>query len=176
MYELRKKIARYFFVVLGIFLVLLDQFVKYEIRTRGGFYICNKGVAFGLPLWWSFIFLAVFILAAMAIKKQDTRNKIQTNSNFKFPISKRFGFLKIDFWDLFGNSYLVSWLLIISGALSNILDRFFYGCVTDYINLRVWPIFNLADVYITIGGAVLIIHLLGDRKLVKKKMENSSGK
>lgn len=42
--------------------------------------------------------------------------------------------------------------LIASGAVSNILDRFFHKGVVDYINIELWSNFNLADVYIVIGA------------------------
>jgi signal peptidase II len=46
--------------------------------------------------------------------------------------------------------------LILGGALSNLFDRFFYGFVVDYIDIRVWPVFNLSDLCIT-SGIILII-------------------
>lgn len=50
-------------------------------------------------------------------------------------------------------------LLIFSGAVSNMIDRIRLGCVVDYIDLKFWPVFNLADVYITVG-VILILALL----------------
>lgn len=41
--------------------------------------------------------------------------------------------------------------LILIGAVSNIVDRLMYGGVIDFLALPYWPIFNLADVYITVG-------------------------
>ncbi len=46
--------------------------------------------------------------------------------------------------------------LIFSGAISNIIDRIRLGCVIDYIDIKIWPVFNLADVYITIGAILLL--------------------
>lgn len=48
------------------------------------------------------------------------------------------------------------WGLIFIGASSNILDRFKWEGVIDYINLQVWPIFNLADSFIFLGVVLLI--------------------
>jgi signal peptidase II len=45
--------------------------------------------------------------------------------------------------------------LIVGGALSNLCDRIFLGFVVDYIDLRVWPVFNLADSCITSGIILL---------------------
>jgi signal peptidase II len=47
--------------------------------------------------------------------------------------------------------------LIFSGAVSNIIDRIRFGCVIDYVDLKFWPVFNLGDVYITVGIVFLII-------------------
>jgi signal peptidase II len=48
-------------------------------------------------------------------------------------------------------------ILIFSGAISNLIDRLYFGCVIDFINLKVWPIFNLADIFICVGVFFLII-------------------
>jgi signal peptidase II len=50
----------------------------------------------------------------------------------------------------------VSLALQLGGALGNLTDRLRQGYVTDFIDLRVWPIFNLADSAITIGAFLLI--------------------
>ena len=47
--------------------------------------------------------------------------------------------------------------LIIGGALSNMFDRIVYGFVVDYIDLRVWPVFNLSDMCISVGVGVLFL-------------------
>lgn len=52
---------------------------------------------------------------------------------------------------------LLALTLIIAGAMSNILDKFFHGFIIDYINLGPWSIFNLADLMIWIGTTILII-------------------
>ena len=41
--------------------------------------------------------------------------------------------------------------LVIGGSLSNLLDRVRLGYVTDFLDLRYWPAFNLADSFIVIG-------------------------
>lgn len=47
--------------------------------------------------------------------------------------------------------------LIVSGGLSNFIDRIFRGGVIDFIDVGFWPSFNLADSFLTIGAFLLII-------------------
>jgi signal peptidase II len=46
--------------------------------------------------------------------------------------------------------------LLIGGSLSNLVDRIRLHHVTDFIDLRFWPAFNLADSFIVIGVAILL--------------------
>jgi len=50
--------------------------------------------------------------------------------------------------------------LLIGGSASNLLDRIRLGHVTDFIDLRFWPAFNLADSFIVLGVLVLLAALL----------------
>ncbi len=54
----------------------------------------------------------------------------------------------------------VSLGLVIGGSLSNLLDRVRLGYVTDFLDLRYWPSFNLADSFIVIGVCVLLTALV----------------
>jgi signal peptidase II len=58
-----------------------------------------------------------------------------------------------------GTGWLV-WLpaaLLIGGALGNLADRARDGAVTDFIDLPLWPTFNLADVAIVVGVLLLLL-------------------
>jgi lipoprotein signal peptidase len=118
-----------------ICLVFLDQFSKYTIRRWGGFYLCNQGIAWGIQLpnflfwliWIPVIFFVIYLIW----------------KNYKQPEIPR--------------AFLFALLLILAGALGNFLDRMFFGCVIDFINLKIWPVFNLADSFITIGAIMIII-------------------
>lgn len=46
--------------------------------------------------------------------------------------------------------------LILGGAISNLIDRLRFGYVLDFIDFRIWPVFNLADSAITLGVALII--------------------
>lgn len=45
--------------------------------------------------------------------------------------------------------------LILAGAAGNLIDRIFFGYVIDFIDFRIWPVFNIADSSITIGACIL---------------------
>jgi signal peptidase II len=57
----------------------------------------------------------------------------------------------------------VSLGLQLGGALGNLLDRLRLGYVVDFIDFKIWPVFNLADSAIVIGVAILAYYLLRDR-------------
>ncbi|MGI5816906.1 MAG: signal peptidase II [Armatimonadota bacterium] len=46
---------------------------------------------------------------------------------------------------------------VLGGALGNLIDRVRVGYVIDYIDLHFWPVFNVADIAITVGAGLLII-------------------
>jgi signal peptidase II len=50
--------------------------------------------------------------------------------------------------------------LVIGGSVANLLDRVRIGHVTDFLDLRFWPAFNLADSFIVVGVAILLVALL----------------
>ena len=50
--------------------------------------------------------------------------------------------------------------LVIGGTLGNLSDRIRLGYVVDLFDLRIWPVFNVADSCISIGAAILVFSLL----------------
>ena len=134
-YESTNRI-RFMVLVFVVFLVFFDQLSKYMVRQSGGFYICNPYIAFGIKinpfLFWIF-WIAIIIWLVFLIY----RNRL--------PASPAGGLL---------NTCCL--LLILSGASSNIIDRLYFGCVIDFIDLKFWPLFNLADSFIVLGAVMLI--------------------
>jgi signal peptidase II len=54
--------------------------------------------------------------------------------------------------------------LVIGGSVSNLVDRVRLGYVTDFIDVKWWPAFNLADSFIVVGvGVLLAVLVLADR-------------
>jgi signal peptidase II len=50
--------------------------------------------------------------------------------------------------------------LQLGGAVGNLVDRIQSGSVIDFIDFRIWPVFNLADSAIVLGGVLFVIFLL----------------
>ena len=144
------KILLNFFIVIFIFaldrisklyvlnLAETDQFVNIYINQFLNFYlIWNTGIGFGLfssdaNFYYNFITLLIilinFIILIMIFK----------SNNYK----------------------LFLFLIILGGSLGNLFDRIYYKAVPDFIDLHYndfhWFIFNVADIFITVGVICLI--------------------
>lgn len=98
-------------------------------------YVQNRGAAFGMLQGYSWFFLiaAGLVIAAFIFY------------NVRYPVP---GPLR---W----------WMgLVAAGAVGNFIDRFRFGYVIDFFDLGWWPVFNIADAAIVIGGVMLVIYLL----------------
>ena len=67
-------------------------------------------------------------------------------------------------------SYFDGWLLrpvlgaLLGGGVGNLIDRLRLGFVTDFVDVQVWPIFNLADSIIVVGTVAMMYSLVLRRK------------
>ncbi len=79
------------------------------------------------------------------------------------------------FWFAFRDAAMQSPLVrvafgaIVGGAVGNIVDRIHHGYVVDFIDLRWWPVFNVADSCITVGVALLVLSSIG-----RERTQNAS--
>lgn len=99
-------------------------------------YIQNPGAAFGILENQRYLFIliaAVLIVAVIYFYKKI----IQLSKLFQVGIALLFG-----------------------GAIGNMIDRIFIGRVIDYMDFRIWPVFNLADIAIVSGCAIIAFNLL----------------
>ena len=113
--------------------------------------IWNEGIAFGLLSFNEKIFynLLTFIILIIILI-------------IFFMVLKSYGLKKY------------SLLMILGGALGNVYDRIFYGAVPDFMDFHIgnfhWFIFNVADIFITLGVIfMIIIEIIGNNK--NKKYE-----
>ncbi len=95
----------------------------------------NRGAAFGILKNQLFLFIAISF-SAIALILASLRNS-------RNPL-----ILKI------------ALSLILGGAAGNLIDRVRFGYVVDFLDLRFWPVFNLADSALTIGALLLSWSLL----------------
>jgi signal peptidase II len=57
--------------------------------------------------------------------------------------------------------YALGFVFALAGALGNLLDRVVHGYVVDFIRVPHWPVFNLADIWITVGVGLLVLAYTG---------------
>jgi len=86
-----------------------------------------------------------------------------------------FVFFRFDKWPIH-----LSLAMIISGALGNAYGRILHGEVTDFLDFYIFgydfPIFNVADMMVTVGTIILVVYILFFYKDPEKKFKNSDEK
>lgn len=134
---------------IGIFVFILDQLIKHVVLgsmhlgesipiIKGVFHITfvlNPGAAFGMLEHQRWIFIAVALLVvvlALVFYKHIQRESLITR---------------------------IGAGLLLGGALGNLLDRIQSGLVVDFLDFRIWPVFNIADIAICGGAAMLILDM-----------------
>ncbi len=155
---LKKKIAIFYIAVI---IFILDRFSKYYILELSKSvekldipitpflnfnFVWNSGIAFGLlsfddQLYYNLITIIIIFITIIvyffAFKSKDL---------------ERLGFS-----------------MILGGSLGNIFDRLYYSAVIDFIDINInnihWFIFNIADIFISVGVIMLII-----LELLRKKV------
>ena len=85
------------------------------------------------------------------------------NGNFAliFVMLAVIAYMVFSWKDLTSHGKLVKWgaVFILAGALGNLYDRITLGFVVDFLDFRVWPVFNVADSFITIGACLFVLSL-----------------
>lgn len=138
-------------VILVIAAVLLDQYTKYlaVMHLKDGFpfvliddvfeliYLENRGAAFGLLQNRQIFFVCVAVLIFAFILYCYVR------------IPKTGRYLPLRLCGIF----------IVAGAAGNLIDRIRLGYVVDFFYFRLidFPVFNVADIYVTVSFAVLLL-------------------
>lgn len=61
-------------------------------------------------------------------------------------------------------AYKLALCFILAGAAGNLLDRLFFGYVIDFLDFRIWPVFNIADSAISVGAVLLGWSILRPQK------------
>ena len=99
-------------------------------------YVLNPGAAFGLLAHRSMLFISVTLLLVAGVLlayKRLAAGRVLVKTGLG---------------------------LVIGGALGNLVDRLRFGMVVDFLDFRVWPVFNLADSAIVAGAFLLAWEIL----------------
>lgn len=163
MNKLKEKIPNYKIYIISIIVLLIDQMTKMivmnnmllgqEIKIIKKFfsliYLTNTGAAFStfenqrLFLIIVSLFCTALIVSLMQKEKNMTKSKI------------------------------LSFGILIGGMFSNLIDRVFYKHVVDFISFTIlnykFPVFNIADIGITIGVFLYLIINIYEEVLSKNK-------
>ena len=146
------------YVIATLLMIALDQIVKYwaftSLKLQSSIplienvfhltYVENRGAAFSLfaqlDSRWIFVSLAVGVTIAIFIVLRI--NYLQTG---------------LGRWSL---------VLVAAGALGNAIDRVVHGFVVDLFDFRLinFPVFNVADIFICVGGALFVIYFMFQHK------------
>ena len=134
---------------IGILVFIIDQLVKHLVVStmhlgqslpviKGIFhitYVLNPGAAFGMleHQRWFFILvaLAAVLLGAAFYKKLQQESFLMRSGAG----------------------------LLLGGAVGNLADRIQSGLVVDFLDFRIWPVFNIADIAICAGAGMLILDI-----------------
>ncbi len=145
-------------LIVSLLVVLADQLAKFSVRYFFEYgrahrllgevlrltYIENPGMAFGIQFGNAAFFTVFAAFATVAI--------------FIFIVRARAERLALR----------LALALILGGAIGNLIDRFLYGKVVDFIDIGLgntrWPVFNLADSAVTIGMVLLLGLMVFDRR------------
>ena len=138
------EVAGLYFAI-SFFILVLDLFTKHIVQKnmvphksipviKNVFhitYVQNTGAAFSILKGKTFLFTVVSSIVIVII----------TLVLIKLPAKhKAFGIVMA---------------LILGGAMGNFIDRLRFGYVVDFLDFRVWPVFNIADCAIVIGVLIL---------------------
>ena len=138
-----------FIFSIALLIVLLDQLTKFLIKQNFQLnesvpiinnvfhmtYITNTGSAFGLFRGFNVFFVMFSVIVIIAVfyyieKIKNNERMLQLSAG-----------------------------LLLGGTIGNLIDRLFHGFVIDFLDFRVWPVFNIADSAVTISVIFLIILL-----------------
>ena len=156
-------------IIAVVILILLDQGTKFwalaslkpihNVTLVEGFmdltFVENRGVAFGMfsgQRWFILLLTGIIAVGLIWFYKAMPKKKEY------FPLR-------------------VSLVMVLSGAIGNIIDRLFRGYVVDFFEFTFfeWPVFNVADIYVVVGVtllALMILFVVKDEDLDFKKKKD----
>jgi len=145
-----KFLMNFLFVLSSVIIITIDQVTKYLVNTKISLnssleiipgiifisHVKNSGAAFGVFQNRTNILIIISVIAIILI----IILKIKLNLDSIF--------------------YNISLGFILGGAIGNLIDRIIFGEVIDFLHLRYFAVFNVADSFICIGFGIVIILIL----------------
>lgn len=147
------------FIIIALLVIILDQLTKYYVVSNFYLgesvpvienifhwtYILNPGAAFGMleGSRWFFVVIAIGVLGGIWYMKDE---------------------IKEGGWMMqYGAAFFGG------GAIGNLIDRARSGLVIDFFDFRIWPVFNVADIAICVGVAMILWKVLETEFLTNEK-------
>ena len=148
-----------YFLLVALLVIIFDQLTKYYVVSNFYLgesvpvienifhwtYILNPGAAFGMfeGSRWFFVVIAIGVLVGIWYMKDEINEG---------------GWMMQYGAALFGG-----------GAIGNLIDRARSGLVIDFFDFRIWPVFNVADIAICVGVAMILWEVLQTEFLTNEK-------
>ena len=148
-----------YFLLVALLVIIFDQLTKYYVVSNFYLgesvpvienifhwtYILNPGAAFGMfeGSRWFFVVIAIGVLVGIWYMKDEINEG---------------GWMMQYGAALFGG-----------GAIGNLIDRTRRGLVIDFFDFRIWPVFNVADIAICVGVAMILWKVLQTEFLTNEK-------
>lgn len=161
------KNKKYIYTV-ALFYLLLDQIIKFIVNSNltlmeeipvinnffSIYYLKNAGAAFSILGDKTLFLIIISIICLLFLKYYIKKLKRVT------PLT------------------IISLGIMIGGIVGNLFDRLIYKAVIDYLSFTFFnynfPVFNLADIGITVGAVLLLIDIVKEEIELKKTSTNSS--
>ena len=148
-----------YFLLVALLVIIFDQLTKYYVVSNFYLgesvpvienifhwtYLLNPGAAFGMfeGSRWFFVVIAIGVLVGIWYMKDEINEG---------------GWMMQYGAALFGG-----------GAIGNLIDRARSGLVIDFFDFRIWPVFNVADIAICVGVAMILWKVLQTEFLTNEK-------
>lgn len=151
-----------FIYTIGMFYMLLDQIIKLIVTKNmelfqeitiipkffSLYYLKNTGAAFSILGNQTILLVLISLICLVFIKNYIKKLKRVTNLT------------------------IISIGILLGGILGNLFDRLLYSSVIDYLSFNIFgynfPVFNIADIGITVGAILLIMDLIFEEYESKK--------
>ncbi|MBY6103580.1 signal peptidase II [Marinobacter nauticus] len=167
MSEDRSRFFTLTFLGFSALIALADQLIKWLVQQSMAYgqsveitpffnwvHVWNKGAAFSLFAdgggWQRYFFIAIAIVVSAVLVKLIRDSHKRTEA--------------------------LAYSMVLGGAFGNVIDRVFRGYVVDYLDFhwqsRHWPAFNLADVFLVLGVAMILVTSFTAEKGAGNNMEN----